>query len=463
MSTKHALIVDDSRIAQVKLRKMLARYDLDVTCVNSAEEALSFLSYKLPAVVFMDHMMQGMDGFEALRVIKSNPDTAMVPIIMYTSKTGDLYVGQARALGAIDVLTKDVIEPSNLDRVLEGVKIFPKFTSEVETAPANQPFDTPATERTGEHRPGEHRADEASILAVDRLRSQIARMLEIHIVRIKQEIGDSNKLFMKRLFREIQEVKSRQLTPPPPPPARFEPENPATGTARDNSKWLWTFLMLSLVAMSLLLYQLYQSKRSQDMLAGNYAQLNEFIETRYDELAQTNRSLQRNIDGQKAVPDTHLLYEALAWSVNRNNLFPFGQQALGEEQLNIISSLVGFLHTANFTGIIAVDVHFGNFCLTVDETGKFIVPPTDMSVSKCQFIPSRESDYALEDHQSWPFLNFLLSSPILQEGKIRIEMESHGVENPPFEYPHLSTIVRAGEWNQVAQMNQRVVWDIIPD
>ncbi|HEX7026757.1 MAG TPA: response regulator, partial [Gammaproteobacteria bacterium] len=179
MSTKHALIVDDSRIAQIKLRKMLARYDLEVTCVNSAEEALSYLSYKLPAVVFMDHMMEGMDGFEALRVIKSNPDTAMVPIIMYTSKTGDVYVGQARALGAIDVLTKDVIEPSNLDRVLEGVKIFPKFTSESDHPPANQPFDTPATEqaaehRPAEHRPAEHRADEASILAIDRLRTQIA-------------------------------------------------------------------------------------------------------------------------------------------------------------------------------------------------------------------------------------------------------------------------------------------------
>lgn len=215
--------------------------------------------------------------------------------------------------------------------------------------------------------------------------------------------------------------------------------------------------------MLLLLYQLFQSKQNQEMLAGNYARLNEFIEARYDELAQTNRTLQKNIAGQKAVPDTHLLYEALVWSVNRNNLFSFGQQALGEEQLNIISSLVGFLHTANFAGTITVDVYFGNFCLTVDDAGKFVLPPTDMSVSKCQFIPSRESDYALEDHQSWPFLNFLLTSPILQENKIRVDLESHGVDNPQFEYPHLSTIVRAGEWNQVAQMNQRVVWDIIPD
>lgn len=456
MSTKHALIVDDSRIAQVKLRKMLARYDLEVTCVNSAEEALSYLSYKLPAVLFMDHMMQGMDGFEALRVIKSNPDTAMVPIIMYTSKTGDLYVGQARALGAIDVLTKDVIEPSNLDRVLQGVKIYPKFTSEADDAPPAAP-ESPARPPSG------NGADESSLLAIDRLRAQIARMLEIHIVRIKQEIGDSNKLFMKRLFREIQEVKSRQAAPLSPPVAPASPLPREDARPHEPSRWPWVFLALSLVAMSLIVYQLYQTKRNQEILAGNYSRLNDFIETQYDELVQTNRALQKNAAGQKAVPDSRLLYQALAWSVNRYNLFDFGQQALGEEQLNIISSLVGFLHTANFTGTISVDVHFGNFCLTVDDGGKFVVPPPDMPVSKCQFIASRESDYALEDHQSWPFLNFLLTSPILQEGKIRIDMESHGIEDPPFEYPSLSNITKAGEWNKVAQMNQRVVWDITPD
>lgn len=459
MSTKNALIVDDSRIAQVKLRKMLARYDLEVTCVNSAEEALSYLSYKLPAVVFMDHMMEGMDGFEALRVIKSNPDTAMVPIIMYTSKTGDLYVGQARALGAIDVLTKDVIEPSNLDRVLEGVKIYPKFTSEADALVKNPPAASESPARPPSSGNG---ADESSLLAIDRLRAQIARMLEIHIVRIKQEIGDSNKLFMKRLFREIQEVKSRQAAPPPPvtpaPQPAWEDAKP-----HEPSRWPWVFLALSLVAMSLIVYQLYQTKRDQEILAGNYSRLNTFLETKYDELAQANQALQKNAAGQKSAPDSRLLYQALAWSVNRYNLFDFGQQALGEEQLNIISSLVGFLHTANFTGTISVDVYFGNFCLMVDDDGKFVVPPNDMPVSKCQFIASRESDFALEDHQSWPFLNFLLTSPILQEGKIRIDMQSHGLEKPQFEYPSLSNITKAGEWNKVAQMNQRVVWNIIPD
>ena len=42
--------------------------------------------------------MPGIDGSRALQIIKSNPDTAMIPVIMYTSKSGDVYTGQARAL-----------------------------------------------------------------------------------------------------------------------------------------------------------------------------------------------------------------------------------------------------------------------------------------------------------------------------------------------------------------------------
>jgi CheY-like chemotaxis protein len=56
----------------------------------------------------MDHMMPGMDGFQAVQTIKNNPRTSSIPILMYTSQEGDLYLGQARALGAEGVLPKQI-------------------------------------------------------------------------------------------------------------------------------------------------------------------------------------------------------------------------------------------------------------------------------------------------------------------------------------------------------------------
>ena len=119
---KTALIVDDSKTARVVLQKMLETHDLEVHNAESAESALSYLSENRPDIIFMDHEMPGMDGFEAVSAIKKNPDTATIPIMMYTAQEGELYVGQARALGAVGVLPK-AVEPVELSKVLESLRV----------------------------------------------------------------------------------------------------------------------------------------------------------------------------------------------------------------------------------------------------------------------------------------------------------------------------------------------------
>ncbi len=97
---KTALIVDDSASARFVLGGMLSEQSLSVDTAASGEEALEYLRHARPDVIFMDHLMPGMDGFQALEAIKENPATATIPVMMYTSQEGELYVGQARALGA---------------------------------------------------------------------------------------------------------------------------------------------------------------------------------------------------------------------------------------------------------------------------------------------------------------------------------------------------------------------------
>ncbi len=117
MTNRLALIVDDSETARVTLKRMLEKQGLEVTTLGSAPEALDYLTSTSPDVIFMDHMMPDMDGFEAVEAIKNNPDTATIPVLMYTSKGGDQYVSQARALGAIGILPKQV-QPTALFEVL---------------------------------------------------------------------------------------------------------------------------------------------------------------------------------------------------------------------------------------------------------------------------------------------------------------------------------------------------------
>ena len=106
MQNKTALIVDDSRTACQMLRLMLEREEFQVDVLDNPEQAVGYLRDHRPGVIFMDHLMPGMEGFNAVKEIKSNSLASQIPIVMYTAKSGDLYVGQAQALGAVDILPK---------------------------------------------------------------------------------------------------------------------------------------------------------------------------------------------------------------------------------------------------------------------------------------------------------------------------------------------------------------------
>ncbi|MGH8277224.1 MAG: response regulator, partial [Steroidobacteraceae bacterium] len=117
MGLKRALIVDDSKSARLFLTRILEKYELDVDNAENAVAAIEYLTTHRPDVIFMDHMMPGMDGFQAVQAIKNNPRTATIPIMMYTSQEGELYLGQARALGAVGVLPKQ-IKQTDVSKVL---------------------------------------------------------------------------------------------------------------------------------------------------------------------------------------------------------------------------------------------------------------------------------------------------------------------------------------------------------
>ncbi len=116
-TNKKALIIDDSRTACLVLSRQLRKLGVISDSVYSAQAALDYLVDERPDVIFLDHSMPGMDGFEAIKVMKSDPATSTIPVIMYTSNSGDLYLSQARALGALDVIQKNM-EPGIIQKTL---------------------------------------------------------------------------------------------------------------------------------------------------------------------------------------------------------------------------------------------------------------------------------------------------------------------------------------------------------
>lgn len=115
--TARVLVVDDLE-PNVKLleAKLRAEY-FDVVGAYSGQEALDLAALEKPDIILLDVMMPGMDGFEACRKLKANPETMHIPVVMVTAldQQADRIVGLEA--GADDFLTKPVEDLALFARV----------------------------------------------------------------------------------------------------------------------------------------------------------------------------------------------------------------------------------------------------------------------------------------------------------------------------------------------------------
>jgi diguanylate cyclase (GGDEF)-like protein/PAS domain S-box-containing protein len=101
-------VVDDDAVTRLMLCRFLEQLGYVTQGLNNGEEVLSALDNGLPDVVLMDAKMPVMDGFEALTIMKSRPDTQKIPVLMITGLNDDLSVDEAYAAGAADFITKPI-------------------------------------------------------------------------------------------------------------------------------------------------------------------------------------------------------------------------------------------------------------------------------------------------------------------------------------------------------------------
>lgn len=249
--TKTALIVDDSKTACIVLSRILKKYQVDAEFAYSAAAALELLQEHKPDIIFMDHTMPDMDGLETVKMLKSNPNTATIPVMMFTARGGDVYVSQARALGAIDVLPKS-LEVSDVEKALIKVGIVDDasksdkvFTDSVTVEPK------PSTESTVEQR---LRMWLESVLE-NRIVPSIARHVDSTAKNLQQTNAlQGDKLFQEtiRLQNEIGEQTTKSLK------AQGESMRASLGEIdRKINRIVWMMFILLILAVGGLVYANY--------------------------------------------------------------------------------------------------------------------------------------------------------------------------------------------------------------
>ncbi|MDR3280276.1 MAG: response regulator [Synergistaceae bacterium] len=100
------VMIADDNIANLKVAKNSLSDLYDVFTIPSAVKMFDLLERNKPKLILLDIDMPGMDGFEAIKILKGKPETADIPVIFLTAKSDAESELEGLSLGAIDYISK---------------------------------------------------------------------------------------------------------------------------------------------------------------------------------------------------------------------------------------------------------------------------------------------------------------------------------------------------------------------
>jgi CheY-like chemotaxis protein len=449
---------------------MLEKYDIEVDMAESAEQAIEYLKHGRPDAIFMDHLMPGMDGLQAVKAIKSNPQTATIPIMMYTSQEGELYVGQARALGAMGVLPKQV-RPVDVSKVLYELHLLPDRREgdepalvPVEIGPGGQ-VERPAA---------------ANVPASD-----LGRRIE---AAVKQQSVDLRRFIIASLDGLASRLEADQLRAVPssgPPPEPLPP------TPDRQPLWPWALGALALCLLggigALLWLSHMDQTRTQQEIAALRAS-NTDLKQASEQMAATIKDLAAAVaaaapKAADAPVDIAAAEGAVvgergaaadgaarsgggadgAATVSRSEPVPYGELPFDHSRVEVLRDVLSKLEAQGFRGVVKVTSSPGIFCLAGNAADGFAPAAPTLPLAKCDLVGNPfEESLTGQQRESLSFANLVASVRQRSGGAISIVTENAVSPHTVVAYPPHSDALTAGEWNRAASANNRVEYTVEP-
>jgi CheY-like chemotaxis protein len=424
---KRALVVDDSKSARAFLTRLLEEQSVEVDGAENAEQGIEYLAQRRPDVIFMDHLMPGMDGFQAVQAIKANPRTANIPILMYTSQEGELYLGQARALGAVGVLPKSVAA-ADVRTVLQQLMLVEPDASTV----AAQPEVLNAAVAAAAAIP-----EEPAAPLIERRRGPpVDALLRTELAHLREHFAEQLDLTAQRLQGEMRAALREAQPSPLELQSQQEP--------RSNAPWVFALAAgLAAVVLGTLWWQM---SAQQKLLRAELSDARSIIAEMAARITALPAAAQDATAG-----DTAVAAEVVQ--------VPFGEVPLAGSRVERVRQFVSARIAEHARGTVEVRRYAGRFCLAAGSNG---YRPADAGTpySQCDLVADA-TDPALGggSPESAAFASMLMELRRQAGDDIHIDVQEGRPEIISLPYPEAGTAadaLSAGEWNSAAAANNRV-------
>ncbi|MEW8505536.1 MAG: response regulator [Candidatus Thiodiazotropha sp.] len=454
---KRALIVDDSKTARQVLSNKLSNYGISVVALESAAAAIDYLYDNAPDAIFMDYEMPGMDGFQALKVIKSNPNTAVIPVMMYTSKAGGLEVSQARALGAVGVLPKQ-LEVQDLEDVLHSLHLMPDQESLVHGFEDSELDGVGNIRSQGNiHSIHEHeRRKSAPIgpisLPLDDFQDSLSAGDDSLKRFIRKEQYQSENRLQDKLEKHFAETQSELY--------ELEAMQEASRSQARRATLLGLMSLLILFLGFTFGYYFLVLSPVQQSLPGSRDDSGEELLQLIGAQGEKIELLSQKIDdasyGNEANPVAQLPLKLIEWAANQGTEFAYGERPFNDQRALWLSELVDQLKESGFSGTIELRASHGNFCLQKNSGEELLLAKEGLDIGDCLFAADQRGSNDWLNDQSVAFANYMNVELARSGGELEILLFSSGFNDPVIPYPSIYEVKTVTEWNRIAAQNQRI-------
>ena len=129
-SKYNVLVVDDVPLNLKLVTKMLTRFNFRIRTAANGLQALEAVREEIPDLILLDILMHVMDGFDMLKILRANPATEKVRVIILSALNSNEDVVKGFNLGANDFITKPIIMEKLVHSVDDQLQLSPRYNAD---------------------------------------------------------------------------------------------------------------------------------------------------------------------------------------------------------------------------------------------------------------------------------------------------------------------------------------------
>ena len=122
MAGEKVLVVEDNPVNLELVTVLLELAGYAVICAKDAEEGIALVRRERPAVVLMDIGLPGIDGLEATKILKADPEVGDIPVVALTAYAMSKDEEMTKSVGCSGYLTKPINTRDFADQVARFIE-----------------------------------------------------------------------------------------------------------------------------------------------------------------------------------------------------------------------------------------------------------------------------------------------------------------------------------------------------